>query len=108
HAMRWLLLLVVACASPHSEGLDASTVDGGGGGDGVTGDAAVPGAPLSTPPALLAGGLYPRAILASNGAIYASLVTGQPNGVFGGSIFESTDDGLTFTRVGGIDDPILD
>jgi len=108
--MRWFLVLLVACASPH--GHDGSRADDGGlvdGDGGVVGgnDASVPGAPLSTPPKLLSGGLYPRAILAANGYIYASLVTGQPNGVFGGSIFESTDDGLTFTRVGGIDDPIL-
>ncbi len=104
--MRWLLLLLVACASPHGHAAgDAATGDATG--DAFADDAAVPGAPLSTPPTLLAGGLYPRAILASNGAIYASLVTGQPNGVFGGSIFESTDDGLTFTRVGGIDDAVL-
>jgi hypothetical protein len=101
--------LALGCSS-------SSMQTGGGGGDdddGVAGDAAISDGsdtvlpPLSTPPQLLAGGLYPRAILASNGYIYASLVTGQPNGVFGGSIFESTDDGLTFTRVGGIDDPIL-
>ena len=104
--MRWLLLVLVACASPHAH----VTADAAGdaGDDAVVAGDAAPGAPLSTQPTLLAGGLYPRAILASNGAIYASLVTGQPNGVFGGSIFESTDDGLTFTRVGGIDDAILD
>jgi hypothetical protein len=103
-----LLLTLAACASHSGPG-----GSGTGGDDDALADAAVEpvpdaGAPLSTPPQLLAGGLYPRAILASNGAIYASLVTGQPNGVFGGSIFESTDDGLTFTRVGGIDDHLLD
>lgn len=98
---------LAACSSPEMPGASDDTAgqpDAGTDPD-ATPDAAIP--PLSTAPQLLAGGLYPRAILASNGYIYASLVTTQPNGVFGGSIFESTDDGLTFTRVGGIDDPIL-
>ena len=102
------MLLAAGCsfrATPHAGG------DAGHLGDAATADGAADAAPvlppLSTAPQLLAGGLYPRAILGSNGFIYASLVTGQPNGVFGGSIFESQDDGLTFTRVGGIDDPIL-
>lgn len=98
--MRLFLLLLAACSSSSSWH------------DLPSNDAGVPDAtplpPLSTQPQLLGGGLYPRAILGSDGVIYASLVTGQPSGVFGGSIFASTDDGLTFTRVGGIDDPILD
>jgi hypothetical protein len=99
--MRYLLVLLLACSSPHGRAVgDANEHP-------LLADSAVPTAPLSTQPTLLAGGLYPRLILASNGLIYASLVMGQPNGVFGGSIFESTDDGLSFTRVGGIDDPIL-
>lgn len=102
--MRWLLVFLVACASPHAHVTGDAAVDDAV----VAGDALAPdAAPVFTSPTLLAGGLYPRAIAASNGAIYASLVTGQPNGVFGGSIFESTDDGVTFTRVGGIDDAIL-
>ncbi|HWZ90797.1 MAG TPA: RICIN domain-containing protein [Polyangiaceae bacterium] len=54
---------------------------------------------------LAVDGIYPRAILRSNGTIVASIVAQQASGKSGGSIFESTDDGLSFHIIGHIDEP---
>lgn len=83
-----------------------TNVDGGlDGGD--DGGAATPKGPRTTPVLpLAASGFYPRVIRRANGRILASIVAGQPGGRLGGSIFESTDEGVTFTLVGRIDDPI--
>ncbi len=65
-------------------------------------------APLTTPvTALLPGaGFYPRAIRATDGSVFASIVAPQASGRLGGTILESTDDAVTFHVVGHIDDPV--
>lgn len=67
--------------------------DGGGGEGGPDG-----GAPISTPvmPILEGDGFYPRAIQLAGGTIMASIVSPQASGRLGGTILESTDDGVTF------------
>jgi len=80
--------------------------DGGDPGD------LAPAPPIVTAPALLLPGtaLYPRvirlAVGAQAGLVVASVVTPLPSGRMGGTILHSSDDGLSFTEVGHIDDPI--
>lgn len=93
---------------------------GGGGGDGGAGagldagpggDGGTDPGPGATEPALLlpGTGLYPRALLLQHGAhageILASVVAPQQSGHLGGTILASSDDGVSFTPVGAIDEP---
>jgi hypothetical protein len=102
-----------------SPGADASvTPDAGGSSDAAPSDAA-PSAdasdggedgsrppPVKTPlQPLPVDGIYPRAIQRSNGTILASISATQASGNLGGTIFESTDDGLSFHVIGHIDEP---
>jgi hypothetical protein len=60
---------------------------------------------IATDPAPLTqtDSFYPRVIRLTNGTIVASVVAPQPSGRLGGTILESTDDGLSFTQIGRID-----
>lgn len=51
-------------------------------------------------------GFYPRLIQRSNGTLVASIVALQKSGNYGATIFESTDDGLSFQVIGNIDEPL--
>src|SRR5690348_9133160 len=70
-------------------------------------DASVDAPPPVTQPAPLVdgAGFYPRAIRTRAGTILASVVTPLPSGHLGGTILESTDDGVSFRPKGTIDDP---
>jgi hypothetical protein len=100
------IAVVAACSTPAND-----TPPGDDAGVAIP-DASPPpdGPPLSTPPAPLldADAFYPRAIQLADGAILASVVSPQPGGHLGGTILESTDDGVTFTVVGRIDDARAD
>ena len=65
-------------------------------------------APVRTTPTALPvpDGFYPRVIQRMNGKIVASVVRFLPSGRMGATIFESTDEGLTFEEIGAVDDPI--
>lgn len=66
-------------------------------------------APARTTPTALPvpDGFYPRAIQRENGKIVASVVRFLPGGGrMGATIFESSDEGVSFTEIGEIDDPI--
>jgi len=80
---------------------DAGPSDAGDGGS--PGD---PAPPLKTAlQPLSVDGMYPRAIQRSNGTIVASISATQASGNLGGTIFESTDDALSFHVIGHIDEP---
>jgi hypothetical protein len=84
-----------------SFGPDA-TGNADGGDDASTQPGSTPLEPLVPLPAQSG---YPRVIQRANGTIVASVVTTQASGNPGGTILESTDDGLTFHVIGNIDDP---
>ncbi|MDB4995718.1 MAG: Ricin lectin [Myxococcaceae bacterium] len=121
-----VLSLLAGCSSsdPTLEGAAAS-IDGGAviadggaitdeagnvvgntdGGSSVGVDAGRPKGPTRTTPKALADGFYPRAIRRANGTIVASVVTFLPASQrMGAIVFESTDEGVTFTEVGRVDD----
>lgn len=77
--------------------------EGGAAGHGGSGETE---APLKTElQRLPADGFYPRVLKLARGTIVASVVGQQKSGHLGGTIFESTDDGLTFRTIGHIDEP---
>lgn len=92
-------------AHPSSpDGADGGEHGPNGNGDGGN---AIPKGPKKTPVLPLdASGFYPRVIRLSSGKILASIVAGQPGNRLGGSIFESTDEGVSFKLVGRIDDAL--
>lgn len=65
-------------------------------------------APVRTAPKALPvpDGFYPRVLQRENGTVVASVVRSLPSGRMGATIFESTDEGLSFTEIGAVDDPI--
>jgi hypothetical protein len=65
-------------------------------------------APVRTTPTALpvSDGFYPRVIQRANGTIVASVVRFLPSGRMGATIFESTDEGVSFAEIGAVDDPI--
>lgn len=107
-------------------GIDAASGSGGSGGVGGTtpqmdagemdagrdaavdaGDDAETPEPVSKTevmPLIDGEAFYPRAILRANGTILVSVVSPQTSGRLGATILESTDDGVTFEKVGNIDD----
>jgi hypothetical protein len=92
-----------------SSGEDGPAAGQGGDPSGATpGSTGVTNAPVRTAPAALPvpDGFYPRAIQRANGKIVASVVRALPSGRMGATIFESADDGVSFTEIGAIDDPI--
>ena len=97
----------LAIAAPDDGGIVAPGPSDGGDSDDLPS-----GEPITTAPTLLLPGtaLYPRAIRlavgARAGAVLASVVTPLPSGRMGGTILRSDDDGLSFTEVGHIDDPV--
>ena len=87
---------------------NGGAISGGAGGatsGGVGGEAGK--APVKTAlQPLSVDGSYPRVIQRSNGTIVASIQAPQASGNMGGTIFESTDDGLSFHVIGHIDEPL--
>jgi hypothetical protein len=101
----------ISGTSPTSPQPDAAaTIDAASGADGAlpSTDASVDAPPPVTAPAPLVPGasFYPRAIRTMGGTILASVVTPLASGHLGGTILESTDDGVTFAPIGTIDDPV--
>lgn len=81
------------------------------GDSGAAGEAGTAGTSLEPPgktalQPLPVDGFYPRVLKRANGTIVASVVAGQKSGNLGGTILESTDDGLTFQVIGHIDEPL--
>lgn len=91
-------------------GACGGSVSGGDGGTEIGGDGAAGepdgGPPLTTPvrPLVEGDAFYPRAIEAGGGAILASVVAPQASGRLGGTILESSDDGVGFEVVGQVGD----
>ena len=111
-----LVLLLLGCEGATLSGTaDGSAAPPTGDAAGGIPDAAIPAVdasvdappPVTAPAPLVDGaGFYPRAIRTRAGTILASVVTPLPSGHLGGTILESTDDGVTFVRKGAIDDPV--
>ncbi|NUP06496.1 MAG: hypothetical protein HOW73_10600 [Polyangiaceae bacterium] len=93
---------------------NGGSANDGGGTSGGGGQSHMGGAGGGEPPVLVTDPLpltetdsfYPRAIRLGDGTVIASVVAPQPSGRLGGTIFESTDEGVTFTEIGHVDDPI--
>lgn len=69
-------------------------------------DAGPTGPTTTSPQPLIPGwGSYPRAIRVQSGNIVVSVIGQQANGHRGGTILKSSDDGVTFSVVGHIEDP---
>ena len=88
---------------------DTSVQDAPNGSDAMpsadAGDGSAPPPRTTALQPLPVDGIYPRAIQRSNGTIVASINAHHASGNLGGTIFESTDDGLSFHVIGHIDEP---
>jgi len=93
-------------ATSGGSGGNGGATSGGSGGTGGNGGEGGKVPVKTAPQPLPVDGNYARVIQRSNGTIVASIQSPQASGKTGGTIFESTDDGLSFHVIGHIDEPL--
>jgi hypothetical protein len=115
----FMILLITACGDSDVRRTDPGVANSAttpspeskdparNGNPGVPGSPSSPevAAPITTSPKpLLPEGFYPRAIQLPDATIIATVVAPQPGGRLGATVFESTDNGVSFDVVGRVDD----